>query len=461
MIKNSYEYDITSSILKNFEVRKAYLFEQPHSKETDLEINSIDVIINDLQNQLQLYIDIQSGKVTFDRIETIQDISKVFIGKRIQLNYTQSELSQKLGIDSEEYTILENNDFYGIPLELFNKILDILDLNNPNRILTKDYDQLIPLIEKNIKNLNINTSFLPISLKQVKQLVKDKSSIGSYYVEKVIDSIKQIFSINIDEDITHSQINSNIAVAFKHRININEDNLTTTTGYAAYIAKILANQMNSTINIKADPILIRTDIINKYGSVNLDTCLDFIWNLNIAVLPLNMHGSFHGACFDFESTKVIVLSQQNKTVSRWKFDLLHELYHALTMNYVAYIERTDIMDQNDGEEKLASEFASYVIFGQEMESLLQMILERSESKIEQIKKNIISVSEEFEINLDDLANYVAFRISEVQINLWGVAANLQTDKRDPVDILINNLYKNVIINEISPFELEILQISLY
>lgn len=457
MIKSSSEYDLTSSMLKNFEARKAYLIEQPHSKETELEINSINVIVNDLHQQLRLYLAIKTGKVTFDRIETIQDISRVLIGKRIQLNYTQAELAQKLSIDTEEYTSLENNDFYGINLELFNRILDILNLNNPNHILAKDYDQVMLIIEKNIKKLNINTSFLPITLIQIKQLIKDRSNIGSYYIEKIIDSFKQIFSINIDEEITHSQVNSNIAVAFKHRINVDEDNLNITTGYAAYIAGILANQMDSTNNIKADPITIRKNIIEKYGSVTLDTCLDFIWDLNIAVLPLNIHGSFHGACFDYESTKAIVLSQQNRTVSRWKFDLLHELYHALTMDYNAYIERTDIMDQNDEEEKIASKFANYVIFGQEMDSFLQMIVERSESKMERMKNNIISVAKEYKINIDDLANYVAFRISKRPINFWGIAANLQTDKRDPNDILLNHLYKNILINEISPSELEILQ----
>ena len=140
--------------------------------------------------------------------------------------------------------------------------------------------------------------------------------------------------------------------------------------------------------------------------------------------------------------------------------MLHELYHALTMDYSAYIERTEIMDQDNVEEKTASEFASYVIFGQEMDSFLKLVLERSDGQVERIKNNVISVAQAYGINIDDFSNYIAYRISKRPINFWGVAANLQIDNRNPADILRNYLYTHVNTKIIDSFELDILQKAL-
>ena len=411
-----------------------------------------------MKQQLQWYDDLKNCNIVYTKIESLEEISKVFVGKRIQLNISQGEIAEMVDMSEGDYIRLENDDFYGLTPVLLKKILLVLELDNPNHVLEKNYEQLYSTIELNLKKININLKFLsssmPVAMEQVQEALQRNLSSASYLMEKFLESFRKMLLINLEDSLSQSNYNLKLAVAFKRKINVNEDNLTFTTAYAAYILGLVARQMPPTIIIKADPITIREILLDRYGVVNIEACLNYIWSLNIAVIPLNIHSSFHGACFDFNGTKAIALSQQNQTVSRWKFDLLHELYHALTMEYSAYIERTEIMEQDDEEEKLASEFASYVIFGQEMDSFIKLVLEKSDWQIERIKNNIISIAHEFGINIDDFSNYVAYRISKKTVNFWGGAANLQKDKRNPVAILKDYLYTYLNVNEFNSFELE-------
>lgn len=464
MIKNSLEYDFTNSIINQFNERKLFLKNQRLTQEIQYEMYGIDAISKELKQQLQWYDAVRNGNIVYNKIESLEEIAKVLIGKRIQLNISQGKIAEIVGMSEEDYKRLENDDFYGLSPVLLQKILLILELDNPNHILEKNYDQLYSTIEFNLKKIKINLKFMsssmPITMEQVQEALQRNLSSASYLMEKFLESFRKMFLINLEDDISESNYNSKLAVAFKRKINVSEDNLTFTTAYAAYILGLAARQMPPTKIIKADPITIREIILDRYGVVDIETCLSFIWSLNITIIPLNLHSSFHGACFDFDGTKAIALSQQNQTVSRWKFDMLHELYHALTMEYSAYIEKTEIMEQDDEEEKLASEFASYVIFGQEMDSFIKLVLEKSDWQIERIKNNIISISHEFDINIDDFSNYVAYRISKKTVNFWGGAANLQKDKRSPVAILRDYLYTHLNVNEFNSFELESFQKAL-
>lgn len=457
MIKNLTEYNLTSSTLKAFEERKLFLERQMSADNVQLEINGIVAISDELRQQIQEYENIVNKNVIFDTVESLQELPTTLIGKRLQLNISQEEMALKIKMDVSQYIELENNDFYEIDRENFEKILDILRLDNPHQLLTKDYVALMPIIESNLRKLDNKASFIANAIKPIKEMLGTNTSLTNFNIEKLIHQFKEVFSINIQEEIEPSKMQNSLAVAFKHKINVNDNNLNLSTAYAAYVARVITKQMKNSIKCKADPIAIRQLLLEEYGGVSLEACVDFIWKHNVAVIPLNIHGSFHGACLDFSETKAIVLSQQNKTISRWKFDLLHELYHALVMEYSLYIERTDIMDQNEDEEKQASEFASYVIFGQEMESVLELILAQSGGHMSLVKDSVISIGEEFGLNIDDLANYVAFRISKGGLNFWGTAMNLQKDRRNPADILLSYLRNEINLAHINTFEFEVLQ----
>lgn len=453
-------------MISNFQKRLTQLgaIKDP-SDAVSSEILAIEAMIDDLNAQIKWYDEVIEGKITFNSVSSLADIAVVIVGKRLQLKISPSDLARVIGISEDAYLDLENDDFYGIQSSLLSKIFGFLNINNPDNVLNKDSVEHIDVVEKNLQLLKINKSFIsqimPVTLEDVKVAIDTGKSEANFLFERFIEAFKNYFSIDLSASISKETITNSFAVAFKRRVNTNADNLNFTSSFAAHVAWILAKQLKGfSKTLRADPISIRSNIIKLSGEVSLESCLDYIWDLNIAVLPLDIKKGFHGACFDFDDRKVIVLNQQTDTVSRWKFDLLHELYHAFTMNYNAYIERVDIMQQNDSEEKNASDFASFVIFGQEIDSFIKIVLERSNGNAELIKNSIIDVAHQFKLNVDDFSNYVAYRISTRSISFWGTAANIQIDRRSAKEMVTDYLLKKLDYNSINANDLFVLQRSL-
>ncbi len=466
MIKSPQELVITEKMVSNFQDRMAQLTSiKDPSEAVSSEILAIKVMISDLNMQIKWYNDTIDGRNNFNSVNSLAEIPMAIVGKRLQLNLSSSDLAQDIGISEDDYINLENDDFYGVESSLLDKIFKTLDIENTGNILNNEAELNIETVETNLQQLKINKALLsqimPITFEDVKAAIRDAKQDAYFLFSKFIEAFNNYFSIDLRNSFSEQTIENSFAVAFKRRVNINVDNLNFTTSFAAHIALIISKQLKaSSLTIKADPISIRSNIIKYYGEISLESCLEYIWDLNLAVLPLDIKSGFHGACFDFEDRKVIVLNQQTDTVSRWKFDLLHELYHALTMDYNAYIERIDIMQQNEGEEKSASDFASFVIFGQEVESFVKIVLDRSKGNAELIKSSIIDVAKQFRLNVDDFSNYVAYRISTFSISFWGTAANIQIDKRSAREITRNYLLRKLDYNAINANDLFVLQKSI-
>lgn len=466
MIKSPHELDITKNMVSNFQHRLTELVSLKDTSSTvTTEIYAIKTMIGDLNSQINWYNDTIDGKISFDTVNSLSDLPMVIVGKRLQRKIQPGDLASAIGISEQVYVALEDDDFYGIESTLLYKILNFLRIQNTGNILNEDYLKYIDIVESNLKSLKISKSFIaqimPVTLEDISIAIKSAKSEANFLFERFIETFKNYFSIDLRSNITRESIANSFAVAFKRRVNINADNLNFTTSFAAHIAWVISKQMKyASKTMRADPISIRSSIIKCNGEVTFESCLDYIWDLNIAVLPLDIKRGFNGACFDFDDRKVIVLNQQTDTISRWKFDLLHELYHALTMEYSAYIERVDIMQQNDEEEKNASNFASFVIFGQEVDSFIKIVLERSRGNVQFIKNIIIDVAQQFKLNVDDFSNYVAYRINSYSINLWGTAANIQSDKRSAKEVTRNYLLEKLDYSSINSNDLLVIQRSI-
>jgi len=459
MIKNSNELKISKGIVTKFNERLSYLNNVNDSSGTaQYEINAIQTMIKDINNQIDWFIRNTNNEVSYNSISSIDDLSTTIIGKRIQLGISEHKMAEALSISDDEYNFLEVNDFYGISKDMLTIILSMLFLSDEAGILGVS-ESSIKVVENSIKQLKVNQSvlnnYLPISFDSVKEAFKTHSSDAAYLLTRFLESFKDIFYIDLTEPISKDILNKSFAVAFKRRINTNEDQLNLISAFAARCAWIIAKQIpDVSVTMRADPIEIRREILSINNDVTLESCLRYIWNKNIGVLPLDVPRGFHGACFDFNNIKVIALNQQTKSVSRWKFDLLHELYHALTMDYNIYIERSDIMEQNNDEEENASLFASYIIFGSEMESYVKMVLDKSDGHAEFVKHSIISVSKQFNLNLDDFSYYFAYRTKKM---FWGVAERLQQDNQKPNDIAKHVLFKYLNFSGLSDEDLYLLQ----
>ncbi len=459
MIKNKHQLEITQNSIAGFKAKRDSISNlRGTNKIYELEVNAIDSIIHDLEAQVDEYNKITSHQYTFDTIDSFEQLSRFIIGKRIQKNLDEATIANNLGIDVGYYNWLEENDFYGIDERLLGSLLNLLDIKIAEGVLAEGNVTKFGNVLSNLRILGINEEFLKqainIDLREVRNLVQQKKSDAVYAASRFIHYFKKVFGLNLTDDFTGiNPLEKSLSVAFKKPVNIKTDSLNITTGYAAYVASLVSRKIDGKSDvIKADPIVIRDNLLKEYGEVTLESCADYIWKLKIPLLPIDIKSGFHGACFDFSGVRAIVINQQHRMVSRWKFDLLHELYHALTMDHNFYLECQDREQQLDKDEILASRFANFVVFGSDVETFLKIAVEETGGDIKFLKSILPDVAHRYKLNIDDFSNYAAYRLTMQGLNWWGTAKNLQRNEEDPYDILLEYLVKNLDIDIYSDFE---------
>jgi Zn-dependent peptidase ImmA (M78 family) len=465
MIRDSRELYITINIKNDFKERlKTLLLYQPKSDIVNGEISALKSTILNLENQITCFVDAQNGKLRFDEIDNLNDLPKVVNGKKIQSGLSSDDIANKMNISIDEYKILEDDDFYNISDQNIQKLLSVLGIKNRIKTMNRNISEEIKFIENKIKVLNIDkhimNSLLPITIDNIKSSSNDGTKNIHLLINKFFSEFRKMFLFDINEDDVINAITRNISVAYKKSIKINQKSLNTATIIALNVAKIICRQIPEALNFpKADPIEIREDIIKKYTDVSFESCLEYTWSLNIPVFSLSIKKGFHGACFNFHEKKIIVLNQQNNAISRWKFDLLHELYHALTMKNFIYIGEEDKMLWNDINEKNASTFSSFVIFGCEVDTFLKIVLERCDGHVEYLKRNIQSVALEYHLNVDDFSNYTAYRINSM--DAWKIATVLQQSNTSPNKIVNDIFLRNILNTDFDDDEISILQRAIF
>jgi hypothetical protein len=237
--------------------------------------------------------------------------------------------------------------------------------------------------------------------------------------------------------------------------------------YAHYLALIVYQATMHIVQypIPTDPYKIRADIMRKYGKVHLEQILHYIWNLGIPVIPLDDPGVFHGACFRHEGRNVIILKQRTRSASRWAFDVLHELWHSAQEPNDR--ERSIIEAQEIGkppsipdEEKVASQFAGAALLGKNPQQLAEKCLVEANRDLRRFKWAVQKLAKAERLDVDSLANYMAFRLALEGNNWWGTATNLQDFDSDPWTITRNVFFKYTDLSKVNEIDLNLLQKAL-
>ncbi len=126
MIKNEKQYRISKSWVKKFEDA---LFEakqlpknpkQPWLRKGQIE--SLQVQIEDLQNEIREYEALKAGKVKLAPLDTVSALPVLLIKWRIANNWTQKDLSKKLGLAEQQIQKYENTDYSTATLETLSHI---------------------------------------------------------------------------------------------------------------------------------------------------------------------------------------------------------------------------------------------------------------------------------------------------------------------------------------------------
>ena len=255
---------------------------------------------------------------------------------------------------------------------------------------------------------------------------------------------------------------------FKKPTNAVESQVKAYSHYAYYLAKIVLKSFPYQQPIKYPESLdeFKSNYLRVYRNIDLESLLDFVWELGICVLPLNDSGVFHGASWNIENRHIIVLKQNTKSHARWIFDLLHELYHVFAHldkenTSVVEVEELSPFSNNESIEELeANSFANQFIFGSKAEELAEECVELASWKIENLKLAVEQVAMKENIRKDFLSNYLAFRLSNQGHNWWSSATKMQILDPDPFIITANYLKSKIQMEKLSPMDYNLLNTSM-
>ena len=192
--------------------------------------------------------------------------------------------------------------------------------------------------------------------------------------------------------------------------------------------------------------------------------INFVWDIGIPVLPLSDTGYFHGACFRENFRNVIILKQKNQSTSRWLFDLCHELFHTFLQKdekNLMTISNETINNFNAKNELNCNEFAASILFNGKQEELTQLSVKLANGNIRFLKKAVKIVAKEKQINEGILANYLAYRLTQQNINWWGTAENIQKADKNAFEIARDIFINRVDTNKINILDKELLMQALH
>jgi transcriptional regulator with XRE-family HTH domain/Zn-dependent peptidase ImmA (M78 family) len=253
-------------------------------------------------------------------------------------------------------------------------------------------------------------------------------------VERLTGAAERIFGWTAPELLSEGPLEIAPAAAatgrFKSQIN-QDPRLSTYTLWARWLA-LLVDQAapRDPVDLPENPYVIREDVIESCGSMRFEDLLDWCWRNGVAVLPMADPGHFHGACWTIEGRAVVVLKQRTEWTSRWLFDLAHELGHIarhLDEKNTAVVELSEVTPlppDDDDDEQEASDFAGELLLG-DADALAQELASRTEGKLPRLKAEVVKLARERGVEVDALANYMAYRLDREGEQWWPTAAKLQ------------------------------------
>ena len=238
--------------------------------------------------------------------------------------------------------------------------------------------------------------------------------------------------------------------------------------YANYLAVVVLKACEALPRspIPADVDAFRAALLGRYGTINLRNTVCFAWDLGVPVLPLRDRGTFHGACWRYGFRNVVVLKQNSRHLSRWLFDLPHELFHASqhpeqeTLEVIE-ADATALERTNSEEEIAASQFAGDILLEGRAEEIAQASVDQARGSVERLKGVVPDVARRFGVDTGALANYLAFRLSWQNINWWGAAANLQQDDENPWQVARDVFLERFSFDVLSDLDRQLLQRALH
>lgn len=429
-----------------------------------VQIDAIRGQLETLLTEIRDYEDLRSGRTSIIELTSLADLPDGLIRARIAAGLTQKELAERLGLREQQIQRYEASRYEGATFSRIVDVADAIGLRIRKRLEILKTTSAEAVI-KRLRSIGLGNEF-------IRRRISPDLTLDEVGAREIVTRVGSIFGWSPDVlfgsgTIDPAQLGGATA-RFKMPKGRDARSTLVYTAYAYRLATICARGMSGRPRrrIPTDWRQFRSEVVDRYGSVEFKNVLAFAWDLGIVVLPLNDAGAFHGACWRIGGVNVIALKQPLLYPARWLFDLLHELRHAAESpeaDEFEVVEASEISDERRAskEEQEASWFAGQVSLDGCAEELVKECLALAKNDLRELKKAVLAVAAKRVISAGQLANYMAFRLSLQGENWWGVAANIQDKSFDPLAVARDVFFERFSFNELPQSELELLSLALH
>ncbi len=449
MVKNERQYKITKAQVAKLaralsEVEKAGEFEGIHPRLIEAQKTALRSQIKDLEVEIEDYESLLAGEFDPRELHSVASLPLTLIKARIAKGISQRELAERLGLKQQQIQRYEATDYASASLTRIGEIVDSLGYAEATDEMPKDQNMSVSDILDRVARVGMRKDVAQrrlIPFWMTGSEIAEKESTGSGLVRATASVVQRVFGWRMDEIIDVEPLNPEPALetmrfkVFKGRL------LEGMSAYVVYVhyLSLLVSQISLKLSmdpIPTDPMELHKAITVAYGSLTLESLVNYCWDLGVPVVGIDDPGGFAGACFREQGRNVIVVKQRTSSQSRWMSDILHELWHAAQepgRPYRTVIEDDEMSPErlSDEEETTASQFAGAVLLGGRMQELADISLSEAQNDLRFLKRAVKKVSASQNVPVDALANYIAFRLSLSGENWWGAATNLQPKGEKP------------------------------
>lgn len=470
MITNDRQHRITRSKAQKFRRSLSRLSENLNPSDA-LQIAQGDALrsqLHELEQQLSEYEALKSGEKRVISFDSLEQIPQLLIQARTAAGLSQRELADKLGLKEQQIQRYESTRYSSANLDRLLRLARTLGIEvSSDAILSAD-ETLMESVLGRLEAAGLSRSIackrlLGIFSPDRKGLEYRPGSMGMLLrrLERVFGWSAELLLSRRTLEISPTAL---AGISFKHPKNTSGKKLAAYVVYANYLALTVLEALDSpTASLPSAPQEFREEIEKSYGDLSLRSTLEFAWDHGIAVLPLSDEGTFHGACWTAADRSVVVLKQKTTSTARWLYDLIHELRHTQQEKEQAthaVIEQAYEYSADEAAEVDANQFAGNVVLHGRAEELANLCVAQARGQIPRLKNAAVRVAQSEGVDLGQLANYLAFRLTLQGENWWGTAANLQDPEGAPWEITRDVLLERLDFNRIAPFDQELIALAL-
>ena len=451
MIKNQRQYRITKARAREFaEVVSGLETTAPedvgiHPLLFQARRDAAQSQHDELVEQLQAYEALTEGRTPVLELESLDQLPQALIKARISAGLSQSDLATRLGLKPQQVQRYEATGYSAASLERIQEVTEALGMSVREEVLLPNERFKLRDLWSTTTDLGFTKAIvlrrlLPRALRdRVAQVEGGEAGAGdeAAVVSQAAAFVARAFGLSASALLGPRRPALSLAPVYAARFRVRksaqEEQFSAYTAYAHVLALLTLETTRhlEPLVVPEDPRAVRAAILERHGEVSFKSALEYVWSLGIPVLPLNDPAAFQAACWRVEGRNVIVLKQQTLSSARWLYDLLHELRHAAEAPDEE--ERTVVEESptsqarlDDPEEERADDYSEDIVFGGRADELAQLCVARGGGRVDRLKKVVVEVAHEQNVDLGALANYLAHRLSEENnIDWWGTAHNIQ------------------------------------